>query len=84
MLATYGENATYIEVLTGYVYTGSTLRSFFASRSLEFTGPPVVSGPFAAVPTRITEKSTGLTADGVSIYWIHDGQIALHSYAQGA
>jgi len=84
VLATYGENAAYIEVLTGYVYTGGTLRSFFADRSLEFTGPPVISGSFVAVPTRTTDRGTGLAEDGVSIYWIRDGKIVLHSYAQGA
>lgn len=54
----------------------------FALRE-ETTGPPVTSGPFAAVPLRFTDETSGARRDVIAILWIRDGRIALMAVAQG-
>ncbi len=44
----------------------------------EFTGEPVMSGPFVAVPTHLS-TDVGFFSDGVFVYWISDGKIALQA-----
>ena len=48
-----------------------------------FPGDLVASGRFFAVPGRHTDAATGFTYDGMYIFWIRDGKIALQAYAQG-
>jgi len=50
---------------------------------LEFTGEPVISGPFVGVATRVTDLASGVARDGVSVYWIEDGLIRLHALTTG-
>jgi len=78
VLAGYWEQAEYID---GYAYEtveAAGLADFYAGMRLEFTGEPVISGPFFAVATRVTDLASGVAADGVSVYWLREGQIALH------
>ena len=78
VLAGYWEQAEYID---GYAYEtvgAAELADFYAGMRLEFTGEPVISGPFFAVATRVTDLASGVAADGVSVYWVREGEIALH------
>jgi ketosteroid isomerase-like protein len=68
------------------LYRGAALQEFLAADlgfTVGFTGEPVASGRFFAVPSRNTDTATGFTYDGMYIYWIVDGKIALQAYAQG-
>ena len=64
----------------------SALREFLTASlwfTVEFTGEPVMSGP---VPRRAEPPhrwTTGAFYDGVYVFWISDGKIALQAYAQG-
>ena len=49
---------------------------------VEYTGEPVMSGRFIAVPSRNTDD-LGPFYDGVYLFWISDGKIALQAWAQG-
>jgi len=63
------------------------LREFLTANlgfTVEYIGAPLFSGPFVAVPSRHTVEATGLTYDGMYIFWISDGKIALQAYAQQA
>ena len=78
VLAGYWEQAEYID---GYAYetvSAAGLAGLYAGLRLEFTGEPVISGPFFAVATRVTDLASGVAADGVSVYWVREGEIALH------
>jgi len=50
---------------------------------VEFTGEPVYSGPFVALPSRHTVEASGESVEGLYIFWIRDGKIALQAYARG-
>ena len=89
MLAGYEADALFWEDMTdvdttlaGTVAMGDffTVNHFFTS---EATGDLVASGRFFAVPTRNTVEATGAGYDGMMIFWIRDGKIALQAYAQG-
>ena len=43
----------------------------------------MASGRFFAVPSRHTVEGTGDTYEGVYVFWINDGKIALQAHAQG-
>jgi len=78
VLAGYWEQAEYID---GYAYetvSAAGLAGLYAGLRLEFTGEPVISGPFFAVATRVTDLASGVATDGVSVYWVREGEIALH------
>ena len=63
----------------------SALREFFTGSLMvngELTGEPVMSGPFVAEPARLSTDA-GFFSDGVFVYWISDGKIALQAWAQG-
>jgi hypothetical protein len=83
VLAGYWEQAEYID---GYAYEtveAAELAGFYSGMRLEFTGEPVISGPFFAVATRVTDLASGVATDGVSVYWIRNGEIALHVLTTG-
>jgi len=77
VLAGYGESAQFLTPL-GVRYSQSPLADFYAGMRLEFTGEPVISGPFFAVATRVTDLASDAATDGVSVYWVREGEIALH------
>ncbi len=88
VLATWTDDAVFWQgVGGGYTtFTGAALREvipglFFVS--VEMTGTPLLSGPFAAVPNRLTVEASGAGADGISIYWVRDGKFALQAFGQG-
>jgi hypothetical protein len=69
------------------IYRGAALGDFLTTDlgfTVGFTGDPVASGRFFAVPSRHTDTATGSTYDGLYVFWIVDGKIALQAYAQGA
>jgi len=81
-LAVFAEDMTDTET---YIRGTSALREFFTGSLMvtgEFTGEPVMSGPFVAVPTHLS-TDVGFFSDGVFLYWISDGKIALQAWAQG-
>jgi len=82
VLAGYGESAQFLTPL-GVRYSQSPLADFYAGMRLEFTGEPVISGPFVGVATRVTDLASGVARDGVSVYWIEDGLIRLHALTTG-
>ena len=82
VLAGYGESAQFLTPLA-VRYSVSPLADFYAGMRLEFTGEPVISGPFVGVATRVTDPAGGVARDGVSIYWIEDGLIRLHALTTG-
>ena len=51
--------------------------------AVEFMGEPLYSGPFVAVPSRHTVEGSGASIDGLYVFWIRDGEIALQAYARG-
>jgi len=87
VLALYGTDAMFWSDVTSpdSAYTGDALAHFVGGTVYDFdvegTGEPVVSGPFAVVPNHLV---TGVsdTSDGISLYWIQDGLIALHAFGQ--
>jgi hypothetical protein len=81
VLVGYAPTATYLDGLE--VHTNDWLRDYFGGVSLEYTGEPAFSGPFVAVPTRVTEQQTGTSTDGISVYWIRAGKIAHHAFSPG-
>ncbi len=81
VLAGYWEQARYVDGSRGYSRIG--LAGFFAGMRLEFIGEPVISGPFFAVATRVTDLECGVSADGFSVYWINEGVIKLHVLTAG-
>jgi inosine-uridine nucleoside N-ribohydrolase len=60
-----------------------TLEADAFGYQVEITGPPRLSGPFALVPNRLTEDTSGVGTDGFFVYWIQDGKIALFLPVQG-
>lgn len=81
VMADYAADVWYLDGFTSHTYPWAS--EFFSGITLEYTGEPATSGPFVAVPTRITDRETGEVTDGVSVYWIRDGQIALHAFSPG-
>jgi len=81
VMADYAEPAMYLDGF--HSHDRAWLPGFFAGIALEYTGESATSGPFVAVPTRITDLETGETTDGVSVYWIRQGEIALHAFSPG-
>jgi hypothetical protein len=81
VMADYASDVWYLDALTSH--TKPWVSEFFAGIRLEYTGEPATSGPFVAVPTRITDLETGALTDGVSVYWIRDGEIAFHAFSPG-
>lgn len=88
VLATMSDDA----VLWGDVAYPETMDSGPALREMvtgalalraETTGPPLTSGPFAAVPLRFTNVASGARRDVIAILWIRDGRIVLMAIAQG-
>ncbi len=66
--------------------SGPALREMLAEAfwlHLEMTGPPITSGPFAALPLRFVDDTSGARRDVIAILWIRDGRIALMAIAQG-
>ena len=64
-------------------YTGDALAEFIAESvyfDVEITGELVFSGPFAIVPNRLVAATD--SSEGISLYWIRDGLIALHAFGQ--
>jgi len=89
MLATYAEYGVLWEDVTdaGSTYTGAALRRFLSYNlyfTVEFTAEPAASGPFVVVPSHHTVEATANGSDGMYVFWIRDGEIALQAYAQGA
>ena len=78
VLAGYWEHAEYIDGFTYETVRPAELADFYAGMRLEFAGEPVISGPFFAVATRVTDQAGGVAAEGVSVYWVREGEIALH------
>jgi ketosteroid isomerase-like protein len=89
-LATMTGDALLWEDLTDgdSTYRGTAaVREFFTDNhffTVEFTGDPVFSGRFVAVPSRNTVEATDAGYDGMYLFWIRDGEIALQAYAQAA
>ena len=89
VLALMGENAALWEDVTDVdaIYRGTDLSEFLSAKvwgfTVGFTGEPVVSGRFLAVPSRHTNTANGVAYDGLYVFWISDGKIALQAYAQG-
>jgi hypothetical protein len=86
VLATMTDDALFWEDVTDAdsARTGAALQEFVTGSvwfDVEITGVPVLSGPFAAVPNRLV--AGGNSAEGISIYWIRDGKIALQAFGQG-
>lgn len=81
VLAGYWEQARYVDGSRGYSRMG--LAGFFAGMRLEFIGEPLISGPFFAVATRVTDLESGVSADGFSVYWVNEGVIKLHVLTAG-
>ena len=84
VLADYWEQAKYIDGFTYETVGPAELADFYAGMRLEFTGEPVISGPLFAVATRVTDLASGAVTDGVSVYWIREGEIALHALTTGS
>ena len=89
VLATYAEYGVLWEDVTdaGSTYTGAALRQFLSNNryfTVEFTAEPAASGPFVVVPSHHTAEATANGFDGMYVFWIRDGEIALQAYAQGA
>jgi len=84
VVAGYWEYAKYIDGFTYETVGPAELADFYAGMRLEFTGEPVISGPFFAVATRVTDLASGVSRDGVSVYWIREGEIALHTLTTGS
>jgi hypothetical protein len=87
VLATMSGSAVFWEDMTDVetIHGGTALREFLTANltvRAELTGEPVASGRFIAVPSRNTED-LGFVGDGVYVFWISDGKIALQAYAQG-
>jgi len=84
VLAGYWEYAKYLDGSTSYESVGpAELADLYGGMRLEFVGEPLISGPFFAVATRVTDLASGVATDGVSVYWVRDGQIALHTLTTG-
>ncbi len=83
VLAGYWEQAKYIDGFTHETLEAAELADFYAGMRLELTGEPVISGPFFAVATRVTDLASGVATDGVSVYWVREGEIALHVLTTG-
>jgi hypothetical protein len=79
-LATYAE---YMDGFSNESVSAAGLADFYAGMRLEFCGEPVISGPFFAVATRVTDPASGAATDGVSVYWVREGEIALHILTTG-
>jgi hypothetical protein len=88
VLATMSGAAVFWEDMTDAETTHrgtAALREFLTDSlffSVELTGDPVMSGRFLAVPSHHSADSGGF-ADGMYVFWISDGKIALQAYAQG-
>ncbi|MBN2114863.1 MAG: nucleoside hydrolase [Acidimicrobiia bacterium] len=68
------------------MHSGSVLRDLLTgvlSMTVEAIGPPVVSGPFAVVPLRLTDEASGEGMDLLGILWVRDSMIALQAFAVG-
>ncbi|MBP1632705.1 MAG: hypothetical protein H6Q11_993, partial [Acidobacteria bacterium] len=89
MLAGYNADALFWEDMTDVTttYRGTAaIREFFTDNhffTVEQTGDSVISGRFIAVPNRNTVEATGAFFDGMLIFWVSDGKMALQAYAQG-
>ena len=83
VLADYSEDAKAIDGSLGYSRDRTRLADFYGWFRLEYIGEPVISGPFFAVVTRVTDLASGVATDGVSVYWLREGQIALHVLTTG-
>jgi len=86
VLATMSGSAVFWEDMTDVetIHGGTALREFLTANlmlSIELTGEPVASGRFVAVPGRNTDDR-GFFGDGMYVFWISDGKIALQAYAQ--
>ena len=79
VLADYWEQARYVDGSQGYFPDRTELAALYAGMGLEFVGEPVISGPFFAVATRVTDLASGVATDGISVYWVREGEIALHA-----
>jgi hypothetical protein len=85
VLALYRADAMFWEQVTDVAtaYTGTALEEWVAGNlyfDVEITGDPVYSGPFAVVPNRLVLGAE--SSEGISLYWIQDGLIALHAFGQ--
>ena len=83
VLAGYSEDAKAIDSSLGYSRDRTRLADYYAWFRLEYIGEPVISGPFFAVATRVTDLASGVAADGVSVYWVREGEIGLHVLTTG-
>jgi hypothetical protein len=64
-------------------YSGDALSDFIAGSlwfDVETTGPPALSGLFAALPTRLSTVSD--SSDPITVFRIEDGTIALQAFQQ--
>lgn len=83
--ATMGAHPTLWDDVTDRATThwGGELTSFLEAglgSELVISGPYGISGPYLAVPTRVS--TAGESSQGISIYLIRDGKIVLHGFAQ--
>jgi len=84
-LALFGADAMVWDDVTSpdATYRGDALAEFIAESTwfdAEITGELVFSGPFAVVPTRLVASAD--SSEGISLYWIQNGLIALHAFGQ--
>jgi hypothetical protein len=66
--------------------SGPMLRDVLAGAfalQAQITGPPVTSGPFAAMPMRFTDETSDASRDVITVLWIRDGRIAMMALALG-
>ena len=87
VLATMTSDAAFWEGLAGStrtIHSGAGLKTFIEESSwfdVTITGPPVISGVFVAVPNRLSAGSD--TSEGISLYDIRNGKIALQVHLNG-
>ncbi|MBI5157163.1 MAG: nuclear transport factor 2 family protein [Acidimicrobiia bacterium] len=65
------------------IYAGDDLWAFVSGSlwfEVDFTAEPILSGPFAAIPTRLV--ATGSRSDGITLYLVRDGRIVVQAFAQ--
>jgi len=87
VLATMSGSAVFWEDMTDVetIHGGTALWVFLTANLTviaEPPGEPVASGRFIAVPGR-NSSDAGFFSDGMYIFWISEGKIALQAYAQG-
>lgn len=87
VLATMTSDAAFWEGLAGStrtIHSGAGLKTFIEESGwfdVTITGTPVISGVFVAVPNRLSAGSD--TSEGISLYDIRNGKIALQVYLNG-